>query len=204
MNKMKFDIGDTVICYGRVGKIVCATNELSDYRYGVQIEGYNGHDCAFFKLCAGEYPTGRNSTWVRENNLRLVSKSPKYKVIITSDGKKTKAVKYVDGEIVAKGESSCDERYDEFSFNVGMTMAMDRMIKNEFNKNLFNGKAIALNIDGKLPKYITPNKIYQFKDGYPVGVNHPGISGRLVEAATKDDMKNNTGWIKNWFFPVVE
>lgn len=136
----------------------------------------------------------------------LVSEKPKakYQVIITSDGKKTKAVKYVDGEFVAEGESSCDERYDKFSFNVGMTMAMDRMIKNEFNKNLFNGKAIALNIDGTLPKYITPNKIYQFKDGYPVGVNHFGISERLVEAITKNNMKNNTGWTKNWFFPVVE
>ncbi len=204
MNKMKFNIGDTVIYSGSVGKIVCATNKFGDYIYGVQIEGYSGHNCTFFKLCAGEYPTGHNSVWVRESNLRLLSKSHKYKVIITSDGKKTKAAKYVDGEIVAKGESSCDERYDKFSFNVGMTMAMDRMIKNEFNKNLFNGKAIALNIDGKLPKCITPNKIYQFKDGYPVGVNHFGISKRLVEAVTKDDMKNNTGWIKNLFFPVVE
>lgn len=204
MNKMKFNIGDIVNCCFGTGEIVCATNKFGKNIYGVQIEGYEGHNCQSLSLCAGEYPTGNNSVWVYEDNLKLVPKKPMYQVVITSDGKRTKAVKYVDGKFVAKGESSCDERFDEFSFNVGMTMAVDRMIKNEINKNLFNGKAIALNINGKLPKYITPNKIYQFKDGYPVGVNCIGISEHLVSAVTKDGMKNNTGWIKNWFFPVVE
>lgn len=182
MDKMKFNIGDTVVCYGGVGKIVCATNDFYNYSYGVQIEGHRS----------------RNITWIPENNLRLVSK-PKYQVVVTSDGKRTEAVKYVDGEFVAKGESSCDERYDKFSFETGMMFALNRMIKNEINANLFNGKAIALNINGKMPKGFTPNKVYQFKDGLPAG-----IKGRSIPAVTKDDMKNNTGWVKDWFFPVVE
>lgn len=206
MGEMKFNIGDTVKCYVGVGTIVCAMERLDKYNYGVQIKGYNGHSCGGFALCAGTRPMERNCIWILEEDLTLISSKALYKVVITSDGKRTKAVKYIDDKAVAKGVSSCDERYDEFSFNIGMNMALDRMIKNEINHNLYNGKAIALNFNKSrsLSSCFTPNKIYQFKDGYPVGIDNDAINSHRVSAITNDDMKNNTGWIRDWFFPVVE
>lgn len=63
--------------------------------------------------------------WLLEPN--LVTKVEEDKVVITKDGMNTIATHYHDGEKVGVGVAKCNSKEDEYDFECGATLAMDRL-----------------------------------------------------------------------------
>lgn len=63
--------------------------------------------------------------WLLEPN--LVAKVEEDKIVITKDGMNTIATHYHDGEKVGVGVAKCNSKEDEYDFEYGVTLAMDRL-----------------------------------------------------------------------------
>lgn len=63
--------------------------------------------------------------WLLEPN--LVTKVEEDKIVITKDGMNTIATHYHDGEKVGVGVAKCNSKEDEYDFEYGATLAMDRL-----------------------------------------------------------------------------
>ena len=63
--------------------------------------------------------------WLLEPN--LVTKVEEDKIVITKDGMKTIATHYHDGEKVGMGVAKCNSKEDEYDFEYGADLAMDRL-----------------------------------------------------------------------------
>ncbi len=128
-------------------------------------------------------------------------------IVISTDGHTTEAIKIQNGQIVSKAEAKCDFRYDKFNFNTGAKIALDRLTKEiPYKDKPYNGKALCYDVHNQknVPGCFKENKIYQFKDGYPLDVDNKVINNREVSAITNRNMETNTGWTKDWFIPIKE
>lgn len=63
--------------------------------------------------------------WLLEPN--LVTKVEEDKIVITKDGMKTIATHYHDGEKAGVGVAKCNSKEDEYNFEYGADLAMDRL-----------------------------------------------------------------------------
>lgn len=86
------------------------------------------------------------------------------KIIITADGVTTTARKY-DGKNIIKEAKAVCSKDDEFNFDVGAKLAMERLL--EEKPKLYNGKVVCVS-SGLYSVGYTNGKIYQFKNGYTV------------------------------------
>ena len=84
------------------------------------------------------------------------------KIVITSDGVTTIARKY-DGKNLIKETKAVCSKDDEFNFDVGAKLAMERLMKEDKPK-LYNGKVVCVDVGNAIQVY-TKGKIYQFRDG---------------------------------------
>ena len=83
------------------------------------------------------------------------------KIVITTDGVSTTARKY-DGKNLIKEAKAVCSKDDEFNFDVGAKLAMERLMAEDKPK-LYNGKVVCVDPNG-IRSY-TKGRIYQFKDG---------------------------------------
>lgn len=84
------------------------------------------------------------------------------KIVITSDGVTTTARKYDGKKIVKEAKAVCSKD-DTFDFNVGVKLAMERLMKEDKPK-LYNGKVVCVSSNSFALGY-TKGKIYQFRNG---------------------------------------
>lgn len=83
------------------------------------------------------------------------------KIVVTSDGVTTTARKY-DGKKVVKEAKAVCSKDDEFNFDVGAKLAMERLMAEDKPK-YYNGKVVCVDPNGI--RFYTKGRIYQFKDG---------------------------------------
>lgn len=83
------------------------------------------------------------------------------KIVITSDGVTTIARKYEGKNLIKEAKAVCSKD-DEFNFDVGAKLAMERLL--EEKPKLYNGKVVCVDNKGNELCY-TKGKIYEFKDG---------------------------------------
>lgn len=83
------------------------------------------------------------------------------KIIITTDGVTTTARKY-DGKNLIKEARAVCSRDDEFNFDVGAKLAVERLMAEDKPK-YYNGKVVCVDPNGIIG--YTKGRIYQFKDG---------------------------------------
>lgn len=60
-------------------------------------------------------------------NTKIVAKVEEDKIVITKDGMNTIATHYHDGEKVGVGVAKCNSKEDEYDFEYGADLAMDRL-----------------------------------------------------------------------------
>lgn len=83
------------------------------------------------------------------------------KIVITTDGVTTTARKY-DGKNLIKEAKAICSKDDEFNFDVGAKLAMERLMAEDKAK-YYNGKVVCVDPNGST--LYTKGRIYQFKDG---------------------------------------
>lgn len=85
------------------------------------------------------------------------------KIVITTDGVTTIARKYDGKKLVREAKAVCSKD-DEFNFDVGAKLAMERLLGGGIpEKSLYNGRVICTN-NNDSPLYVT-GKIYEFVNG---------------------------------------
>lgn len=111
----------------KVGDIVVGNAEASE-RYNITVEGWRGVvtkiiDRRVFEA-QGERGIGPNFRLLFDC-FDLVQK--KHKIIVTTDGKTTTARLFSGKELVKSAEAKCSPR-DEFVFETGAALALDRLL----------------------------------------------------------------------------
>lgn len=86
------------------------------------------------------------------------------KIVITTDGVTTTAKKYDGKKIVKEAKAVCSKD-DEFNFDVGAKLAMERLLEDK--PKLYNGRVVCVS-SGLYSLGYTKGKIYHFKNGYTV------------------------------------
>lgn len=70
--------------------------------------------------------------WVDPNKFKFYNPPCPEKIVITSDGVTTKATRYLDDKWVSEAVATCSPE-DEFDFNVGAELALERLLKSKWN-----------------------------------------------------------------------
>lgn len=186
----KFKVGDMVIgtsdnyfytCKGWVGKVTKVGKDG-----WIDAYGSNGAGKQVF--------TGLDPKCFEHYNVE--------KIVITHEGKKTTATLYKNGEVVEKATSKCHPE-DEFDFNVGAKVALDRLIEKTTKPKYYNGKIVCVAYGYENRDYLisfdsfTIGKVYQVVDG--VITNDIGIKyDELL------DLHSICCSFGNTFIPIVE
>ena len=106
----------------------------------------------------GAYKLYEHDCWWSDEMLEPICTE---KIVVTTDGVTTTAKKY-DGKNIIKEAKAVCSKDDEFNFEVGAKLAMERLMKEDKPK-LYNGKVVCVDPNG-ISGY-TKGRIYQFKDG---------------------------------------
>lgn len=148
MSRFKYNVGDRVrfgMATGEyfTGRISCIAQLpfVDGVEYGVVVNpefNYNGHDCGGVSIIAGVYPEGGRSIWVEEKFLERVNTYPT--IVISTNGKVTKAQAKFGHETVAVVETSCHPD-DEFDYASGAKIVIDRLFSTDKKKAEKNVKA---------------------------------------------------------------
>lgn len=90
------------------------------------------------------------------------------KIVITTDGKITTAKMYDGKKLVNSAKAICSPD-DEFDFNIGATIALERLTGQlesnlEVEEHFYNGKVVCVK-NKDLESYFTVGKIYDIVDG---------------------------------------
>jgi hypothetical protein len=123
------------------------------------------------------------------------------KIVITTDGKTTTAKMYEGKKVVKEAKAVCSPD-DEFNFNIGATIALERLtgyvhgqLESTLEETWYNGKVVC--VDNVLNETLyTSGKIYEFKNGYMM--NNDNINTRF------HNFKEFTSFTGSKFIEVVE
>ena len=85
------------------------------------------------------------------------------KIVVTTDGVTTTARKY-DGKNLIKEAKAVCSKDDEFNFDVGAKLAMERLMAEDKPK-LYNGKVVCIEVSDH-NRGFTKGKIYRFAEGF--------------------------------------
>lgn len=103
--------------------------------------------------------------WLLKSN--LVAKVEEDKIVITKDGMNTIATHYHDGKKVGVGVAKCNSKEDEYDFEYGASLAMDRLFNRsepaEKKPTYPSGDFVC--VKGCLPWWEL-GRVYQFNNGY--------------------------------------
>ena len=171
---MKYKVGDKVRVRKdlRVGSaynhwiVVDAMMKYRGKTVTIAVVGYNSY---FIK------EDGASWSWTDE----MLEPICNEKIVITTDGVTTTARKYDGKKIVKEAKAVCSKD-DNFNFDVGAKLAMERLMKEDKPK-LYNGKVVCVDT-GTAALVYTKGKIYQFRDGdayndagyrFHCCINHP-------------------------------
>jgi hypothetical protein len=153
---MQYKIGDHVVIKesnieyiekfaGRTGVIKRINSNFSDYPYWIDVDNWGDENCG---------------VWCKVKCLVALDNTDK--IVITHDGKTTKATLY-HGDTKTVATAKCSPE-DTFDFNVGAKLAMERLMEAVEPPKYYNGKIVC--IDDSLNKGLyTLGKIYEFVDG---------------------------------------
>lgn len=165
---MKFKVGDRVKvvkgdCFGSrvLGKVGTVKKCMGENCIAVVFdENVNGHDLE--GICKFGY-----GWFCNPKNLECITNS-KNKIVVTSDGKKVTAKLYNDKELIKSSEAKCCPD-DEFNFEFGVTLAMDRLFGHEPDK-VKPKKLLKNGIFGKHKNFgwfvVVDNKFVYFNGGH--------------------------------------
>lgn len=146
----KFKIGDRVrLASGKIGTVDASHKmESPDCEYMYHIHMEEGSD---FWL------------W----NTETVAKVEQDKIVITKDGMNTIATHYHDGEKAGVGVAKCNSKEDEYDFEYGASLAMDRLFNRsepaEKKPTYPSGDFVC--VKGCIPWWEL-GRVYHFNDGY--------------------------------------
>ena len=154
---MKYKVGDKV----RVRKDLSCGKSYGYHSFGRGMVTFRGKEMTIcrvlfhgYELLEDDFPV--KYTWTDE----MFEPIHNEKIVITTDGVTTTAKKY-DGKKVIKEAKAVCSKDDEFSFDVGAKLAMERLL--EEKPKLYNGKVVCVDPNGI--RFYTKGRIYQFKDG---------------------------------------
>ena len=141
MSRFKYNVGDRVgfsTAEGEyfTGRISCIAQVpfVDGVEYGVVVDpefNYKGHNCGGAPIITGFYPEGERSIWVEEEFLERVNTYPT--IVISTNGKITKAQAKIGHETVAVVETSCHPD-DEFDYASGAKIVIDRLFSTNKKK----------------------------------------------------------------------
>lgn len=154
--EMEYKVGDKV----RVRKDLCVGLAYNHWLFVDAMTKHRGKMVTIAAVRFGLYhikEDGASYSWTDE----MLEPIRNEKIVITSDGVTTTARKY-DGKNLIKEAKAVCSKDDEFNFDVGAKLAMDRLMKEDKPK-LYNGKVVCVDPNG-IRSY-TKGRIYQFKDG---------------------------------------
>ena len=157
---MKYKVGDKVrvrsdltvgIMVDKKGNVVFIHHDMVRWRGKVMTIDSISLSGDYF--CA---ESGKHYYWADE----LLEPIHTEKIVITTDGVTTIARKYDGKKLIKEAKAVCSKD-DEFSFDVGAKLAMERLL--EEKPKLYNGKVVCVDPNGI--RFYTKGRIYQFKDG---------------------------------------
>lgn len=121
--------------------------------------------------------------YYNESELEAVKqKQPKFKIVITTDGRVTKAAMYEGKQKIKVATSTCHPN-DEFDFSKGAAIALERLTGQKYDKHTnkpkekseekpkskyFTGKIRCVRVDERNAGWLTKDKIYIFVNGCSV------------------------------------
>ena len=153
---MKYKVGDKV----RIRKDLCCGSEYNDWMAVNAMMKYRGKTVTIAEIHSDHYHIKEDDApWAWTDG--MLETACAEKIIITSDGVTTTARKY-DGKNLIKEAKAVCSKDDEFNFDVGAKLAMERLMKEDKPK-LYNGKVVCVDPNGI--RFYTKGRIYQFKDG---------------------------------------
>ena len=156
---MKYKVGDKV----RVRKDLRLGSAYNHWRVVDAMMKHRGKTVTIAAVNFNSYHIKEDgATWVWTDE--MLETACAEKIIITSDGVTTTARKY-DGKKVVKEAKAVCSKDDNFNFDVGAKLAMERLLEDK--PKLYNGKVVCLS-SGLYSLGYTKGKIYQFKNGYTV------------------------------------
>ena len=162
---MKYKVGDKVrvrsdltvgIMVDKEGNVVFVHHDMVRWRGKVMTIDSISLSGDYF--CA---ESGKHYYWTDE----MLEPIHTEKIVITTDGKTTTARKYYGKNLVKEANAVCSKD-DEFNFDVGAKLAMERLMAEDKSK-YYNGKVVCVSSSIYSLGY-TKGKIYQFKNGYMV------------------------------------
>lgn len=186
---MKYKVGDKV----RVRKDLSCGKSYGYHSFGRGMVTFRGKEMTIcrvlfhgYELLEDDFPV--KYTWTDE----MFEPIHNEKIVITTDGVTTTAKKY-DGKKVIKEAKAVCSKDDEFSFDVGAKLAMERLL--EEKPKLYNGKVVC--VDTNCTELYTKGKIYQFKNG----VAYDNTGSRFTcclhkPIASFDEIKGAAEWLE--------
>lgn len=156
---MKYKVGDKV----RVRKDLNHANLYDGYLVLADMFDYCGEEVTIATVHPDHYHIKEDHE-IRLWTDKMFEPAPicTEKIVITSDGVTTTAKKY-DGKNLIKEAKAVCSKDDEFNFDVGAKLAMERLMAEDKPK-LYNGKVVCVDPKG-IELCYTKGKIYEFKDG---------------------------------------
>lgn len=156
----KFKVGDRVNTrYG--------TGTIKETRIGSNTPNLVYHDIWDDGHNASGYYTGDHCWWFDDSEIRKIQQSQK--IIITTDGTTTTAM-LKDGKQTVKTATAKCGPSDEFNFQTGAKIALDRLFgagEKKPEPEFYSGKVVCVDNCHNQQKY-TIGKIYEIKDGVMV------------------------------------
>jgi hypothetical protein len=199
----KFKVGDRVKAIrsvdgstyikGKIGTVKHFKKAAIETWYGVEFDEYiHGHDLH------GKCEYGRG--W-ECNESSLVPVCNNNKIVITTDGKTTTAKMYDGKKLVKSAKADCHPD-DEFDFNIGATIALERLTGQlesnlEVEEHFYNGKVVCVKNEN-LESYFTVGKIYDVVDG----LLKTDVKDRQLDNIRSIDYLNSINRLK--FLEIVE
>lgn len=145
--------------------------------YGITTDGWTGEVVKVYddeNICV--FGAGACGSKERRNGFGVESKYfdlvEEQKVVITTDGRVTKAAMYEGKQRIKVATSTCHPN-DEFDFAKGAAIALERLTDQECDKSekklkYFTGKVRCIRLDERNAGWLTKGKIYTFVDGCSV------------------------------------
>ena len=156
---MKYKVGDVV----RVRKDLSCGKSYGYHSFGRGMVTFRGKEMTIcrvlfhgYELLEDDFPV--KYSWTDEMLEPICTE----KIVITSDGVTTTARKY-DGKKVVKEAKAVCSKDDEFNFDVGAKLAMERLLEDK--PKLYNGKVVCIEVSDH-SRGFTKGKIYRFAEGF--------------------------------------
>lgn len=127
---MKFKVGDQVV--GNAGADIYGITSSGWMGEVVEVGvgGFNGYISV--RALPG-YRGGSTTFPVESDHFDLISRSKPHKIVVATDGVKTVARLYDGKRVIRSAEAKCSPK-DEFNFETGAALAVDRLLGREVQK----------------------------------------------------------------------